>query len=87
MLKVSGLSVAYGKHQALADVALHIARGEIVVILGANGAGKTSLLKAIAGVVPTLPGEVRTFDDASLIGRRHVYAPRVLARSLEARAA
>jgi acyl-CoA reductase-like NAD-dependent aldehyde dehydrogenase/ABC-type branched-subunit amino acid transport system ATPase component len=68
MLKVSGLSVAYGKHQALADVALDVARGEIVVILGANGAGKTSLLKTIAGVVPTLPGETRTFDGKSLTG-------------------
>jgi acyl-CoA reductase-like NAD-dependent aldehyde dehydrogenase/ABC-type branched-subunit amino acid transport system ATPase component len=68
MLKVSGLSVAYGKHRALADVALEIARGEIVVILGANGAGKTSLLKAIAGTVPTLPGEARSFDGRSLIG-------------------
>jgi len=68
MLKVSGLSVAYGKHQALANVALEVGRGEIVVILGANGAGKTSLLKAIAGVVSTLPGETRTFDGRSLIG-------------------
>jgi acyl-CoA reductase-like NAD-dependent aldehyde dehydrogenase/ABC-type branched-subunit amino acid transport system ATPase component len=68
MLEVSGLSVAYGKHQALADVALDVARGEIVVILGANGAGKTSLLKAIAGVVPTLPGETRRFDGRSLTG-------------------
>ncbi len=69
MLKVSGLSVAYGKHQALSDVALEMARGEIVVILGANGAGKTSLLKAIAGVVRALPSETRTFDGTSLIGR------------------
>lgn len=68
MLKVSGLSVAYGKHRALTDAALDIARGEIVVILGANGAGKTSLLKAIAGVVPALPGEQRTFDGKSLTG-------------------
>lgn len=68
MLEVSGLSVAYGKHRALADVELDIARGEIVVILGANGAGKTSLLKAIAGVVPALPGETRSFDGRDLTG-------------------
>jgi len=68
MLEMGGLSVAYGKHRALTDVALHIARGEIVVILGANGAGKTSLLKAIAGVVAALPGETRTFDGKSLTG-------------------
>jgi acyl-CoA reductase-like NAD-dependent aldehyde dehydrogenase/ABC-type branched-subunit amino acid transport system ATPase component len=57
MLEVSNLSLAYGLHRALDNVALDVARGEIVTILGANGAGKTSLLKAIAGVVRTLPGK------------------------------
>lgn len=52
MLDISGLSVAYGKHCALDDVTLSIAQREIVVILGANGSGKTSLLKAVAGIVP-----------------------------------
>ena len=57
MLEVSDISVAYGQHRALTDVALQVNRGEIVVILGANGAGKSSLLKAIAGIVPSLPGK------------------------------
>jgi branched-chain amino acid transport system ATP-binding protein len=57
MLEVKNLSLAYGLHRALDGVALNVARGEIVTILGANGAGKTSLLKAIAGVVRTLPGK------------------------------
>ena len=57
MLEVAGLSLAYGLHRALDGVALNVGRGEIVTILGANGAGKTSLLKAIAGVVRTLPGK------------------------------
>jgi branched-chain amino acid transport system ATP-binding protein len=56
MLEVSGLSVRYGKHVALADVSLTVAPSEIVVILGANGAGKTTLLKAIAGLVQPQPG-------------------------------
>tara|TARA_R110000868_G_scaffold165328_6_gene398735 strand:- start:314408 stop:315124 length:717 start_codon:yes stop_codon:yes gene_type:complete len=51
MLEVHKLSVSYGKHAALRDVSLHVDRGEIVVILGANGAGKSSLLKACAGLV------------------------------------
>ncbi len=56
MLEVSGVSVAYGQHRALSDAALNVGSKEIVVILGANGAGKTSLMKAIAGIVPSLPG-------------------------------
>ena len=50
MLEVSGLCVAYGQHRALEDAALTVGKGEIVVILGANGAGKSSLLKAICGI-------------------------------------
>ena len=57
MLEVANLSLAYGLHRALDGVTLNVGRGEIVTILGANGAGKTSLLKAIAGVVRTLPGK------------------------------
>ena len=57
MLEVTHLSVVYGQHRALDNVALTVGSGEIVTILGANGAGKTSLLKAIAGVVQTLPGK------------------------------
>ena len=57
MLEVSNLTVAYGLHRALEQVELQIGQSEIVVILGANGAGKSSLLKAIAGIVPALPGK------------------------------
>jgi acyl-CoA reductase-like NAD-dependent aldehyde dehydrogenase/ABC-type branched-subunit amino acid transport system ATPase component len=56
MLEVSQLSVSYGKHLAIDGVALSVGRGEIVVMLGANGAGKSSCLKALGGVVPHLPG-------------------------------
>jgi len=50
MLEVKNLSVTYGQHRALDDVSVQIAKGEVVVILGANGAGKSSLLRAIAGL-------------------------------------
>jgi branched-chain amino acid transport system ATP-binding protein len=63
MLEISGLSVAYGKHRALDGVTLTVSQREIVVILGANGSGKTSLLKAIAGVVP------KSSEKVSLSGR------------------
>jgi len=59
MLEVARLSVSYGKHRAVEDVALHVGPNEIVAILGANGGGKTSLLKAIAGIVPAGDGSVR----------------------------
>jgi vanillin dehydrogenase len=66
MLEVSAVSVAYGQHRALSDAALSVGRGEIVVILGANGAGKTSLMKAIAGIVPCLPGKRVTLSGGDL---------------------
>ena len=49
MLEVKNLSVSYGQHRALDEISVQIAKGEVVVILGANGAGKSSLLRAIAG--------------------------------------
>jgi branched-chain amino acid transport system ATP-binding protein len=58
MLEIAGLSVAYGKHRALDDVQLSVSQNEIVVILGANGSGKTSLLKAVAGIVPKSAAKV-----------------------------
>jgi branched-chain amino acid transport system ATP-binding protein len=57
MLEVTNLTVAYGLHRALEQVDLRVGGSEILVILGANGAGKSSLLKAIAGIVPSLPGK------------------------------
>ena len=51
MLECRGVSVSYGRHQAIDEVAIRVAPGEIVVILGANGAGKSTLLNAIAGLV------------------------------------
>src|SRR3954451_5936338 len=68
MLEVSGLSVSYGKHAALRDVALRVDAREIVTILGANGAGKTTLLKAIAGLMPAQPGGHVLFNGRDLVG-------------------
>jgi acyl-CoA reductase-like NAD-dependent aldehyde dehydrogenase/ABC-type branched-subunit amino acid transport system ATPase component len=67
MLDVRGLSVSYGKHQALAGVDLDVKPGEIVVMLGANGAGKSTLLKAIAGLVKPQTGARITFDGQDLL--------------------
>ena len=66
MLEVSQLSVSYGKHLAIDGVSLRVAQGEIVVMLGANGAGKSSCLKALGGAVPHLSGAHITLGAANL---------------------
>ncbi len=57
-LRVDELVVRYSAVTAVDGISLHVEAGEIVVIVGANGAGKTSLLRAIAGLVPVAGGAV-----------------------------
>ncbi|MFN2539393.1 MAG: ABC transporter ATP-binding protein [Mycobacteriales bacterium] len=59
LLEVRGLEVAYGHVTAVRGVTLHVDRGEIVSLLGANGAGKTSTLRALSQVVRPRSGRVR----------------------------
>lgn len=61
MLSVNGLSVRYGKHLALSDVSFDVGERECVVILGANGAGKSSLLRAIMSTVAAEAGSTVSF--------------------------
>lgn len=58
MLEFRNVSVNYGGIRALRDLSFVIPKGEIVTILGANGAGKTSCLRAISGLVPLRSGEI-----------------------------
>jgi branched-chain amino acid transport system ATP-binding protein len=58
LLEFRNVSVCYGAIQALRGISFTIPKGEIVTILGANGAGKTSCLRAISGLVPLKTGEV-----------------------------
>jgi branched-chain amino acid transport system ATP-binding protein len=59
VLRVRNLECGYGSLKVIKGVSFHVAAGEIVALIGANGAGKTSLLKAIAGLLPPWRGEVR----------------------------
>ena len=58
MLAVENLSVNYGAIRALHQVSCHVKQGEIVALIGANGAGKTTILNTISGIVPSIGGSV-----------------------------
>ena len=59
MLEVRDIEVRYGKFLAVHGVSLDVAEGEIVALIGANGAGKSSSMHAICGIEPTSGGEIR----------------------------
>jgi branched-chain amino acid transport system ATP-binding protein len=58
MLKIENITMSYGPVTALKNISMHIEKGEIVAILGANGAGKTSLLRTISGLETPLQGTI-----------------------------
>ncbi len=58
MLRIKNVNTYYGKVHALKDVSLHLGEGEIVTLIGANGAGKTTILNTISGVTPAASGEI-----------------------------
>ncbi|NLW59113.1 MAG: ABC transporter ATP-binding protein [Firmicutes bacterium] len=62
MLKVEKLDVYYGNIRALHEVSFEVKQGEIVTLIGANGAGKTTVLHAISGLVPARSGSIRFLD-------------------------
>ena len=59
MLEVTGLRVAYGGIQAVRGITFHVRQGEMVALIGATGAGKTSTLKALSRLLDTAGGSVR----------------------------
>jgi branched-chain amino acid transport system ATP-binding protein len=67
MLRIDGVDLFYGDAQALAGVTLDVPEGAIVAIVGANGAGKTSLIRAIAGMLKPRAGSIR-FRDSEIAG-------------------
>ena len=67
MLELKQVNSLYGKSHILFDVSITVGQGEIVTLLGRNGAGKSTTLNSIMGLVPDVSGEI-TFNGASLVG-------------------
>ena len=62
MLKVEKLNIHYGNIHALKDISFEVEKGEIVTLIGANGAGKTSTLQAVSGLIKSSSGEITLKD-------------------------
>lgn len=58
MLSISGLNTGYGKLQILRGIDMSVGEGKIVALLGGNGTGKSTLLKAISGLIPVWDGQI-----------------------------
>jgi ABC-type branched-subunit amino acid transport system ATPase component len=69
MLRLEGVHASYGPIEVLFGVDIEVGQGEIVALLGTNGAGKTTILRAISGVLPPTRGRVQ-WDGAPIAGRR-----------------
>ncbi len=75
LLVVSELAAGYGRRQVVFDVDLRVGEGEVVTILGHNGAGKTTILKAIFGLLKPFAGTV-TFNSKDVTNDRPAYKVR-----------
>ena len=65
MLSVQNINVYYGNIQAIRDISFHVDDGEIVTLIGANGAGKSTILKSVSGLLRSKTGDI-TFDGKSI---------------------
>ena len=78
MLELKDLSVSYGSITALHDVSLRVGQGDIVTLIGANGAGKSTTLRAISGLLKTQSGTIKYEDEEITNERPH----RIVARGI-----
>ena len=62
MLELKGVRTYYGNIEALKEISLTVSEGEIITLIGANGAGKSTTLMSISGIVPPRFGEIRFLD-------------------------
>jgi len=58
MLEIEGLHCSYGKVEAVRNLSMKVAKGELVTLIGANGAGKSTTLKSISGILPASKGRI-----------------------------
>lgn len=86
ILTAAGLTVGYSKAAVVRDVELHVDEGEVVALLGANGAGKSTTMLALAGALPRMGGTVNFLGSAVAPARPHLCARRGLALVPESRA-
>lgn len=74
LLSISGLSVSYDSIKAVDNISFDVARGEIVTLIGANGAGKSSILRAISGMIPYQGGIAYAGKDLKNIAADQIVA-------------
>ncbi len=67
MLRVEGINVFYGAIHALKKVSFHVAKGEIVALIGANGAGKTTIMHTLSGLLKAESGSI-CLQDTEIVG-------------------
>ncbi|MFZ0530525.1 MAG: ABC transporter ATP-binding protein [Propionicimonas sp.] len=85
MLEVKDLVVAYGRVQALKGISFTVEQGQVVTLLGTNGAGKSTTLRTISGLIPPVSGEI-WFEGKRLDGiPAHKVVERGIAQSPEGR--
>ncbi|MBJ6763397.1 ABC transporter ATP-binding protein [Myxococcaceae bacterium JPH2] len=85
LLTVEGLKVQYGAIQALRGVSLQVGQGEVVALIGANGAGKTSTLRAVSGMLKPTAGRI-TLGSRDITGlKAHQMVPLGMAHAPEGR--
>ena len=85
MLKVSDINVFYGAIHAIKDVSLEVNEGEIVTLIGANGAGKSTVLKTISGLLRSRGGGITFMDESITSVPPHKIVERGLAHVPEGR--
>lgn len=81
ILRASNISKIYGKHKALDKVSLEIKRGMVYGIIGANGAGKSTFMRTVMGLIATDEGEIELFGETGPKGLQR--ARRKMGQSIE----